>query len=536
MDAEDLDRSPPAAGLTRMGGREPRRGALGLAGAVVLASVLPAAVQSGCASRSPARESAAGAGEVWIHDATVISPERKQPLAHAHVLLRGGRIAWVGTAPPRDLAPTARSIDGAGRYLVPGLIDGHVHLALVPGMSPPQQVAMPRLADLYFRQLPRSYLYFGFTAVVDLSVFDRDLMARIRRADLGPAVFDCGGGLPIANGYPMAFLPPGERFARFPNFLYDARQAGSIPAAYPPAEHTAAAAVDRVAAGGGICVKTFFEPGFGHLRGKLPTLTPELMGEVRAASHRHHLPLLLHANSLSAHRFAVATRPDAVAHGLWNWEVEGRAGDAADSLPAEVSQVLDDEVRAGIGMMPTSRVISGLEELFAPGFLDDPQLARVLPADLLAWYRTEAGGWFARETARDFDGAPPERIRQIFRGGGDAGRAAAAAFVRRGGRLLFGSDTPSAPTYANPPGYNGYLEMRELERAGISPARILAAATIEVARFFGLAGDYGTVEPGKRASLLLLRADPLASTSAFDTIELVIVAGRVVSRSELAAR
>ncbi|HKE14498.1 MAG TPA: amidohydrolase family protein [Kofleriaceae bacterium] len=187
-------------------------------------------------------------------------------------------------------------------------------------------------------------------------------------------------------------------------------------------------------------------------------------------------------------------------------------------------------------MMPTSRVIGGLEDLFAPGFLSDPQLARVLPPDLLAWYRTEAGGWFARETARDFDGAPPARIRQIFHGVGDAGRATAVEFVRRGGRLLFGSDTPSAPTYANPPGYNGYLEMRELERAGISPARILAAATRDAAVFFGIAADFGTVQPGKRASLLLLRADPLASTSAFDTIELVIVGGRVVPRADLAAR
>lgn len=102
--------------------------------------------------------------------------------------------------------------------------------------------------------------------------------------------------------------------------------------------------------------------------------------------------------------------------------------------------------------------------------------------------------------------------------------------------ILATIDTPSEPVYTNPPGYNGYLEMRALERAGIAPGRILKAATRANAERFGLASQYGTIEPGKRATLLILRADPLARISAFDTIEQVIVDGRVVSRSELAAR
>jgi len=137
---------------------------------------------------------------------------------------------------------------------------------------------------------------------------------------------------------------------------------------------------------------------------------------------------------------------------------------------------------------------------------------------------------------RDVNVVSAERIRQIVRRAGDRGRITAAYFVARGGRLLFGSDTPSAPTYANPPGRNGYLEMVELERAGIPPRRIFDAATRANAQFFGLARDYGTIEPGKKASLLLLRADPLTSVTAFDTLEAVILpSGRVVPRADLAA-
>jgi hypothetical protein len=255
------------------------------------------------------------------------------------------------------------------------------------------------------------------------------------------------------------------------------------------------------------------------------------MREVREASHRHRLPLLLHANSLEAHRFAVETRPDAVVHGMWNWGEEN--GDGAE-VPRAVRETLDAERAAGIGMMPTSRVIGGLADLAGPAFLDDPQMTRVLPVAVVAWYRSRDGQWFAREVAQGMGQSTPDRVRGILTGIQARGQRAAAYFARGGGRILFGSDTPSAPTYANPPGYNGYLELRELESAGIPARQLLAAATIENARFFGLE-DYGTLEPGKIASLLLLQTDPLLSTAAFDTIDTVIVGGRVVRRDALSA-
>jgi len=501
---------------------------------VLISMALVCAALLGCAGRDGRTSTGSGAGqrEVWIRDVTLISPERPQPLSGAHVHLRAGRIAWVGTTRPPELSPGATEIDGTGRFLVPGLIDGHVHLSDVPGVNAEQLSAMPAMTEAYFRQLPRSYLYFGFTALVDLCVVDRERTDSIRAAAIGPAIFDCGGGMPVANGYPMLFAPPEVRFSMFSNFLHDPRQAGATPPPYPPAEHTPAAAVARVASAGGICVKTYFEPGRGGPLGQLPVPTAALIGDVVVAAHGRRLPVLLHANSLTAHRFAVDTKVDAVAHGLWRWETDAPPG----QIPPAVRQVLDDEVRTGIAMMATNRIFSGIRDLFDPEFLVDPQLARVLPADLLSWYRSEAGRWYVRAVGGDAEGRPPEPVRQMLREVGDAGRAATAYFASHGGRLLFGSDTPSEPTYANPPGYNGYLELRELESSGVSPRQILDAATRANAEFFGLARDFGTIEPGKRASLLLLRADPLASTSAFDTIELVIVGGQVVPRSSLAAR
>ena len=108
-------------------------------------------------------------------------------------------------------------------------------------------------------------------------------------------------------------------------------------------------------------------------------------------------------------------------------------------------------------------------------------------------------------------------------------------FVDNGGTLLFGSDTPSDPTFANPPGLNGRIEMDRWIEAGVSPSQLFRAATLGNAEFFGLADEIGTVEVGKRADLLLLLENPLESVAAYDTIQRVILGGKVIERSSLSA-
>src|SRR5262249_28479257 len=101
-------------------------------------------------------------------------------------------------------------------------------------------------------------------------------------------------------------------------------------------------------------------------------------------------------------------------------------------------------------------------------------------------------------------------------------------------RILFGTDTPSAPTYANLPGLNDGLEMHQLVEAGVSPGKILRAATLDNAQALGLEHDLGSVQAGKLANLLLLREDPSRTIEAYDGIVKVIVRGKVLDRATLA--
>lgn len=102
----------------------------------------------------------------------------------------------------------------------------------------------------------------------------------------------------------------------------------------------------------------------------------------------------------------------------------------------------------------------------------------------------------------------------------------------RGARFLFGTDTPSAPSYANAPGLNGCQEMYRRVDARLTPAQVFRAATIVNAEALGLDREIGRVQPGKRANLLLLLKDPTRTVEAYDGIVKVIQGGRVTDRNE----
>src|SRR5580700_52280 len=229
--------------------------------AIVFTSLLSVAVFAGSAS-------AQAAGRTWITDVTIISPENLDHIERGSVLIEDGRIVSVERKKDGKKLAGATVISGEGQFLIPGLIDSHVHLASVPGARPEVSFGpaegKPAWIKEYFKQLPRSYLYFGYTTLVDFAVLDRRVLDDFRRASIHPDLYDCGDSLPFANGYPMSFEPPETRFQLFPNFIYDPKQAPSIPAQYKPQDHTPATAVAAVAGSGGICVKTYFERGFAE--------------------------------------------------------------------------------------------------------------------------------------------------------------------------------------------------------------------------------------------------------------------------------
>jgi len=469
----------------------------------------------------------------WITDVRVISPEKLDHIDKGSVLIENGRIARVDRGPAPKKPARATIVSGKGWFLVPGLIDSHVHLAAIPGISYEMSLSpaekKPAMLKRYPEQLPRSYLYFGYTTLIDLAVVDRQVLDKFRQAPVHPDLFDCGESLPFANGYPMSFAPPETRFKLFPNFIYDPKQASAIPNEYMPQDHTPAADVAAVKRSGGICVKTYFERGFGADR-NLPVMGPEVAAEIRRAATQAGLVLMVHANTFEAQKFAVQADVDVIAHGLWNW------GDLykQTELPPEMKDLLDEIVRKRIGYQSTLQVIQGLRAYFDPEYLNTPNIPKVIPAEMLEWFKSPEGKWFKKEL--DDDNAPDATMRQTFDNGPlRRVRLVLAYLASKDANFLFATDTPSSTTYGNLPGLNGYLEMQQLREAGLSLKQIFRAATINNARQFKIDSQVGTIEPGKVANLLLLRKSPLESLDAYDSIVTVWVHGKLISRDSLAA-
>jgi imidazolonepropionase-like amidohydrolase len=470
---------------------------------------------------------------IWITDVRILSPEKLDHIDKGSVLIEDGRIVRVERREGAKKPAGVTVVSGEGQFLIPGLIDSHVHLASVPGARPEVSFgpadAKPAWIKEYVKQLPRSYLYFGYTTLVDLAVIDHRVLDDFRQAPIHPDVYDCGESLPFANGYPMSFAPPEIRFQLFPNFIYDPKQASSIPAQYKPQDHTPAAAVAAVKGSGGICVKTYFERGFAGDR-NLPVMGTDVLAVVRKAATQTGLVLMMHANSFEAQKFAVDGHVDVIAHGMWNWgDLDKQA-----ELPAEIRKVLDQVAEEKIGYQATIQVLQGLRAYFDPEYLKMAAIPRVIPAGMLEWYETPEGKWFKKEIdegnapdavmLQGMDSGPIRRVHQVV-----------AYLAAKDANFLFGTDTPSAPTYGNLPGLNGYLEMQELQKAGLSLEQIFRAATINNAREFKLDSQLGTIEPGKIANLVLLKKSPLESVEAYDTVVTVWVHGRPASRDSLAA-
>ena len=99
---------------------------------------------------------------------------------------------------------------------------------------------------------------------------------------------------------------------------------------------------------------------------------------------------------------------------------------------------------------------------------------------------------------------------------------------RAGVTLVTGTDA----SFLHPPSFSLHDELDLLAEAGLTPAEILRAATINCAKLFP-ALDAGAIAPGKRADLVVLNANPLADIRNAHDIHAVVLRGRVLNRAAL---
>src|SRR5690606_21384999 len=197
---------------------------------------------AGCAA-SPAPP----AGGLLIANVMIASPEREALYGPTSVRIAAGRIVEIG--PELRAGEGATVIEGEGRILSPGLIDSHVHLGETPGVPFGAEEAHPELGAAWRAQAPRSFLYHGFTTLIDVASSSARVAAW-NAASEAPQVHFCGPA-PVMDGYPTNFMPAPARYEIVPSFVMNADQ--TPPEGVDGAEHTPEAVVARIAADGAIC-------------------------------------------------------------------------------------------------------------------------------------------------------------------------------------------------------------------------------------------------------------------------------------------
>jgi imidazolonepropionase-like amidohydrolase len=198
-----------------------------------------------------------------------------------------------------------------------------------------------------------------------------------------------------------------------------------------------------------------------------------------------------------------------------------RAKSSPEAYNPEKCAALFAELRKNhTWLCPTLSILYGSNVAVAdPASMNDPRLGLLPPAISKRW--TAAAN---RPVPRTEDAlkAGNSYFRERVRITGEMNRA--------GIEILAGTDSAGPFVY---PGSSLHEELALLVEAGLTPMQALRAATSNPARFMGKQKEFGTVEPGRAADLVLLNADPLSDIHNTRKIEAVIQRGVLIPRPEL---
>ncbi|KAA2243151.1 amidohydrolase family protein [Chitinophaga agrisoli] len=390
---------------------------------------------------------------ITLIDGTGAAPKKKVSL-----VIQGDRIAKIlpaATPPPAN----SRVLDGQGRTVIPSLVNGHGHLGLLKGNK---AGAENYTQSNIIRQLGK-YQAFGISQVLSLGT-DRESIFPMLRAShqgqlQGATFYSAGYGFAAVGGVPGPFADKALR---------------------PTTPEEAIADVQKLADLHVDFVKMWVDDGGGTL----PKLSPEIYQAIITAAHAHNLRVAAHVYYLEDARRLVAAGVDVLAHSI-------RDKDVDDAL-------INDMKAKGTIYIPTLCIDDyGFVYAGQPEWLNDSLFKASL----------EPGVWemlisIDYKTQQQNDPAREKKMQAFATAKRNLHKMDSAGI-----KIVMGTDSGAQPVRAQ--GFSEHLELQLMTEAGMSPLKVITAATRNGAEMLRIDSAVGTLQPGKKADFIVLDGDPV---------------------------
>lgn len=427
---------------------------------------------------------------VVFRNANVVDVVNRVVQAQASVRVADGMIMSVGADVVAE--PNDEVVDCRAGYLLPGLMDMHVHIQSTPHRGPstvvpvPAREAVPPSEQARTAVLSRlaGYLYCGVTSVFDAGNNEETIfgLRDDERAGLiaSPRIFCAGPFVTCTGGH-------GSTFG-------SCTEVNSLPADGPLLQAHLAKRPD-------ILKITYDEHNWG-VRPLIPVLTPEVLAGIIRYAHAAETRVTVHVSNELRAREAIAAGADTLAH------------------PVIQSPVTDEFVwQLAVRKIPVASTLAIGERYFRladrPEFLDDPLYTACLSADEREDLRT-----------REHEAQRQNRWADWMRIMTPIAQENLRTLIANGGIVATGSDLSLGPDL--------HREMELLQAGGVPAWDVLRSATLQAAAFLGKETSMGSIRPGNAADILVVDQDPTTDVANLNAISIVMKAGALIDRSVLA--
>jgi imidazolonepropionase-like amidohydrolase len=463
---------------------------------LTLGSITLAALLCACAPATAPVETQATGADLAIVGATIVHPEREGAAAverDATILVRGNRIAAVGRG--ITVAAGTKTIEARGKWVIPGLVDAHVHFFQSGNLYTRPDAAdfnaVVRYADETARnkaRLPvtfRTWLASGVTSVADVGgpFWNFTVREAAAMSEIAPRVAVAG---PLISMVDRTKLDLGD----------------------PPIIKAAAPAAARALVKKQVAHKPdYIKVWYIHRPGDDMKAQEAIVRAVAEEAHAAGIRLAVHATELEVAKSALRAGADILVHSVTDAPVD----DEFIRLARERKAIY----------CPTIFVMSSYQMALSNQWVATDAERRLADPEVLG-------------AMRDLDKIPkakvPPRVAQLMEK--PPSLAPAPAMLQNVKRVWDAGITVAMGTDAGNIGaLHGPSVFREMElmvQAGLTPLQVLRSATVNGARMMGLERDAGTIAPGRLADLVVLDADPLADIGNTSRIHRVVKDGRVV--------